>query len=192
MGGQNNIGYPGWEAGQEISTEEEYEQATEWLANKLLAECTPEHLAVIAAQHMIFVDTLKATQESLTITNDSLKRSCDTAYQLTQAQLGISEELRKERTSFAISMAQLAVTAYKKHSRMPRSEGGKARHRETSALKVEALSNWEETGAKYSSRAAFARQNCRRYSVTKETLQRWIAGYEKVKKHIQLAGYTPS
>lgn len=182
MDGHGDASYSGWEAGQEITSEEEYQRATHWLANQLLKECTPEHLAVIAAQHMIYVDSLKASNGSLNAENESLNRSQHVALQLAQVKREIMEELRKDIVPFGTYVAKLVVAGYQKHSKIPRSEGGKARHRETNASKVEALKDWETNQANYSSRSAFARANRLKYSVTEETLKRWIADYEKAKR----------
>lgn len=183
MDGQDDASYSGWEAGQEITSEEEYQRATHWLANQLLKECTPEHLAVIAAQHMIYVDSLKASNDSLIAANESLSRSQGVALQLAQVKSEVMEELRKDLVPFGTYVAKLVVAGYQKHLKIPRSEGGKARHRETNASKAEALKDWEANQANYSSRSAFARTNCRKYNVTDETLKRWIADYEKAKRH---------
>lgn len=189
MDGHGDASYSGWEAGQEITSEEEYLRATHWLANQLLKECTPEHLAVIAAQHMIYVDSLKASNgslkainDSLNAENESLNRSQDVVLQLAQIKSEIMEELRKDFVPFGTYVAKLVVAGYQKHSKIPRSEGGKARHRETNASKAEALKDWEANQANYSSRAAFARANRLKYSVTEETLKRWIADYEKARR----------
>lgn len=50
-----------------------------------------------------------------------------------------------------------------------------ARHQETNQSKRKAVADWKTNSAKYSSKAAFARANHRRYSVTERTLNKWIS-----------------
>lgn len=171
-----------WSPGVRVITEEEYDRFTNKLALELLATCSPEHLAVIAAQHMIYVDELKAAQGEIIEISNSLKRSGDAAFQLAQLQGQIAEQLRKERVPFGVLVAQHVAAAFQHRSKIPRSEGGKARHKESTAIKPTALKDWDDNRTKYSSRTAFARMNCRKYSITQETLLRWIADYEKAKK----------
>lgn len=52
-----------WSPGVRVNSAEEYERFTDQLARELLATCTPEHLAVIAAQHMMYADELKCVPE---------------------------------------------------------------------------------------------------------------------------------
>lgn len=172
MDRQSDSGYPGWVAGQEISSEEEYRRATNWLADKLLAECAPEHLAVIAAQHMIYVDSLKSSNEALLGANEELKRLVEAAGH----EVRLEQARRLAVRDAAVSAAITATNALKKHAR---SKGGKARHEDTENCKGPALLDWTTNKSKYSSRAAFCRQNCKKYSVEAETLSRWIAAYER-------------
>lgn len=182
MDGQGDTGYSGWEAGQEFASEEEYQRATHWLANKLLSECSLGELAVVAAQHMIYADTLEASNGSLKAHIESLNRSYDLAFRLAQMERGIAEELRGSVVSISASVAKQVIAAHQKREKNLRSKGGKARHKDSTASKAPALNDWELNGANYSSRAAFARQNFRKYSVVESTLKNWIAEYEKDKK----------
>ncbi|MBD9672994.1 hypothetical protein IB275_20610 [Pseudomonas sp. PDM21] len=52
-----------WSPGVRVTSAEEYDRFTDQLAGELLATCTPEHLAVIAAQHMMYADELKCVLE---------------------------------------------------------------------------------------------------------------------------------
>jgi hypothetical protein len=182
MDGQGDTGYSGWEAGQEFVSEEEYQRATQWLANKLLRECSREELAVIAAQHVIYADTLKASSDSMKVHIDSLRRDYDVAVQLAQLKGEIAEGLQDSVVSISVSVAKQVIAAYQKREKNLRSKGGKARHKDSTASKAPALNDWEMNGANYSSRAAFARQNFRKYSVVESTLYRWVREYEEAKK----------
>ncbi len=53
-----------WEPGVEINSEAEYITMTQHLAKDLLSDHTPEQLAIIAAQHIIYTDMLKRTKEA--------------------------------------------------------------------------------------------------------------------------------
>lgn len=58
------VARPGkWSPGVRALSAEEYERFTNQLAQELLATCSLEHLAVIAAQHMIYADELKCVLE---------------------------------------------------------------------------------------------------------------------------------
>ncbi|XOC01560.1 hypothetical protein ACMC9K_20655 [Pseudomonadota bacterium DY0742] len=48
-----------WSPGVRALSAEEYDRFTDQLARELLATCTSEHIAVIAAQHMIYADELQ-------------------------------------------------------------------------------------------------------------------------------------
>lgn len=52
-----------WSPGVRTLSADEYDRFTDQIARKLMATCTPEHLAVIAAQHMIYSDELKCLLE---------------------------------------------------------------------------------------------------------------------------------
>lgn len=52
-----------WTPGTRALSFDEFDQFTDQLALELLATCTPAHLAVVAAQHMIYADELKCELE---------------------------------------------------------------------------------------------------------------------------------
>lgn len=52
-----------WSPGVRALSTEEYDRFTDQLARELLATCPPEHIAVIAAQHMLYADELKCVLE---------------------------------------------------------------------------------------------------------------------------------
>ena len=52
-----------WNPGVRVQSAEEYDRYTDQLARELLAATTPNQLAVIAAQHMIYADELKCVLE---------------------------------------------------------------------------------------------------------------------------------
>ncbi|WP_323888001.1 hypothetical protein [Aeromonas caviae] len=52
-----------WSPGLRALSAEEYERFTEQLAQELLAAYTPDHISVIAAQHMIWADELECLLE---------------------------------------------------------------------------------------------------------------------------------
>ncbi len=133
MDGQNDNCYAGWEAGQDIASEEEYQQATSWLANKLLNEHTPGHLAVIAAQHMIYVDALLATKDELTRAHDAARQLIEAQREIIQAQRGLIrslEEIEDKRRGaivhFTAKFSMAALKAYRAHISDKRAEAVRA------------------------------------------------------------------
>lgn len=82
-----------WEPGMELSTEEEYHTATAWLAKELLRDNTPEQLAIIAAQHVIFADAIKARPKELEARPEAFKHSSDVPRGLSRS---TNEQLRRE------------------------------------------------------------------------------------------------
>lgn len=54
-----------WEPGVDVDSEENYDRFTEQLAQELLTDYAPEHIAVIAAQHIMYVDLLSRYIEEL-------------------------------------------------------------------------------------------------------------------------------
>lgn len=82
-----------WEPGMELSTEEEYHAATAWLAKELLRDNTPEQIAIIAAQHVIFADAIMARPKELEARPEVLKHSSDIPRGLSRS---TNEQLRRE------------------------------------------------------------------------------------------------
>ncbi|MCY1375374.1 hypothetical protein D9M69_627850 [compost metagenome] len=74
-----------------------------------------------------------------------------------------------------IKIAKEAVSAISRRSAI-------ARHKDTNRLKQKALIEWDATGASYSSRAAYARHNHKKYDVTERVFYGWIAEHEKAKR----------
>ena len=63
----------------------------------------------------------------------------------------------------------------------------KKRHEVTNNQRALALANWDENGAKYSSKTAFAELNHKQYDVKPVTLFRWITQHQKTQsKHSSL------
>lgn len=61
------------------------------------------------------------------------------------------------------------------------------RHEETNNQRGLALANWDENGAKYSSKTAFSERNHKLYDVKPVTLLRWITQHQKAQsKHSSL------
>lgn len=52
-----------WSPGVRVTSAEEYDRFTDQLARELLATCTLDSLAIIAAQHMMYADELKCVLE---------------------------------------------------------------------------------------------------------------------------------
>lgn len=93
-----------WEPGMELSTEDEYHTATAWLAKQLLRDNTPEQLAIIAAQHVIYVDAIKAGPKKLEARPEALTHSSDVPRGLSRS---TNEQLRRK----ALASEKLATEA---------------------------------------------------------------------------------
>jgi hypothetical protein len=109
-----------WELGMKLSTEtdKEYQAATARLAKELMRDYTPEQLAIITAQHVIYLD-------DLTNTNDSTKRAASTTAELVEIQRAQlqnaaleNEVLVKETVNF-IQIALNEKKAKTTRKRMP-------------------------------------------------------------------------
>ncbi len=104
-----------WAPGAEVLSAEEYDRFTEQLARELLATYTPEHIAVIAAQHMMYADELKLCAHEL---GCMLKENMNTPDKII--------EIARELTSkIATEVAMTAYKARRKHDDMKRANGVK-------------------------------------------------------------------
>lgn len=156
-----------WAPGIEVNSKEDYDRFTQQLAQELLSECTSEHIAVVAAQHMMLSDLLsRALAESRT--------QADAVDARLELQLARCDELTKNWAKYTTTV----LTAHKKKSW---GVGGKKRHAETTKMKELALAEWDAHGANVSSIAAFARARHKDFGVTERTLYEWIRDYRKTK-----------
>lgn len=137
-------------------TEAEYHESTERLANELLAEYTPQQIAIIAAQHMIYVDLLKASA-------DAAKAASVAKDQLFQVQeqrllLSIEESKKKLTPRQAAQFAKIAIRASESAEGRRRSD---LRHDKPggSREKRDAMRAAWASG-KYSSRDICAEEEC--------------------------------
>lgn len=95
-----------WSPGVRVQSAGEYDRYTDQLARELLATCTPEHMAVIAAQHMIYADELKCVLEE------------------NKADLGKSfEDTFEFLIQASAKAAMIAIEAKRKHSAEKRAAG---------------------------------------------------------------------
>ncbi|MDX2355000.1 MAG: hypothetical protein ACKVLM_04750 [Pseudomonadales bacterium] len=117
-----------WSPGVRVKSAEEYDRYADHLARELLATCTPEHMAVIAAQHMIYSDELKCLLEEDKADLDKVFKSF---FEITV------------QTSTMTAMT--AVEAYRKHSAEKRAAGVRARKEDVMALAREiAAEKWRK------------------------------------------------
>lgn len=93
-----------------FDTKAEYHESTERLANELLAEYTPQQIAIIAAQHIIYVDFLKASADA----TEAASVAKDQLFQVQEQRLLLSiEECAKRLTvEVAAKYAYLATRAF--------------------------------------------------------------------------------
>lgn len=153
-----------WKPGVEINSEAEYIAMSNLLAKDLLNDNTPEQLALITAQHLIYVDQLSRTNMAVkkldsSITNDE-----------------------------AAMIYWPMIQAYKKNNAL---KGANARHKKSTELKIKLMAEWEALHDKdgqldkkygYSSRADFSRIISSREGMKERTLYNWITEHERSKK----------
>lgn len=117
-----------WSSGLKVISAEEYDRFTDQLARELMATCTPEHIAVIAAQHMIYVDELKCALEG--------KKS-----ELSET----VEAVRSVATKVAIQTTMITLRAWRQHIAQKRADGVRARKKDVMALAQHiAAEQWRE------------------------------------------------
>lgn len=165
----------------EISSEAQYHEVTERLAKELLQAHTPEQLAVIAAQHLIYVDTLKQCEAKTP--RLGLVRTKSRVIQMTEEDLqstlaSVTARLTADFTEQTTKIVGFALKSYRKHAW---GKGGKAKNAETEIQKRKLLAEWDATSKNYSSQAAFIRHVGRREGVKERTLGDWIRGHKKTK-----------
>ena len=92
-----------------MASEEEAQAACAKLAGELLSAYTPEQLALIAAQHMIYVNALQQTSEAISKLNETRK-------ELTEAQGESLQRLQFEHQFLVKNTAKIIRLALNEHS----------------------------------------------------------------------------
>ena len=173
-----------WQPGMEITSESQYYELTEQLARSLLSENTPKELAVIAAQHLIYVDVLRQNKDEPTRGFVSKRNR---PIKTTQAELesflsGITKELASALSKGISKHAKSAGDARLKASSK---EANDVRHEANRSRNEKAMSQWdawEERNPKGKKVAStFAKKYCSKYGVTPTTMSRWITVHENKK-----------
>jgi len=172
-------------------SEAQYHDATERRARKLLQEHTPVELAVIAAQHMIFIDEVKhSSAKKRTVSEEprlGMIRPKHSMIQMTEAEFRRTLEtlalrLKVDFVQETTKIVTLATKQRMKHSSKTANDARHEANRKRLAKAVEEWVAWEErspNGNKVIDR--FAKQYCTKYAVTKDVLRKWISDYEKKK-----------
>lgn len=175
-----------WEPGVEINSEAEYIAMTQHLAKGLLSDNTPEQLAVIAAQHLIYADQLK-------MLNTTVAEAAHASEGLVQQQKKQSDALI-DRLRLSISTqeaAKICTTVLKAHKKHNAVKGAKARHKDSAELKIILLAEWDalhdEHGKLdkkhgYKGRSDFSRIISKREGIIERTLYNWLTEHERAKK----------
>lgn len=161
-----------WEPGVDVDSEEEYNKFAEQLAQELLSDCVPEHIAMIAAQHMMYADILS---QSLA----ELRKLRHESSALDTLKIELSEARYDDLARKQAQHVEMALSTYRKKTWGP---VAKARHAETNRQKTIALTEWDANGANISSMAAFARSRHKDFGVTERTLYGWIRDHRKASK----------
>lgn len=141
-----------WSPGVRVISEEEYDRFTNKLALELLATCSPEHLAVIAAQQMMYADELKhLLEENKSGQTDAIK-IIETVEKIIEKSL-----LHAQKSSIQTGM--IVLSSYRAHISKKRADGVKKNKEEVIALAQEiAEARWREDCAHKVRKGAMAKQ----------------------------------
>ena len=162
----------------EITSTEHYNALVDGLAQRLLRDSSPDQLAVIAAQHLIYADTLS---ESLV----SIKENMRAANELIARQREIIDLLTIEsRSKLTVGQtARMARIILDAKDKQRARKAALASHKENHASKAKALADWDANGTMFSSRRAFAERCHTQYGVTSsDTVYRWLLKHRPEKK----------
>ena len=162
-------------------TEAEYHESTERLANELLAEYTPLQIAIIAAQHMIYVDVLQEGVDSRQSLIETLSMLNDSRNQHIEA-LQCENEQKISTKNFQ----EIAKILWKKAKGLNPSKGGIARHRndpkaQEKSFIFECWQAWKRDPRTYKTKAAFARamlEKCEHLESNK-VIEGWCREWEQ-------------
>ncbi|MGP3792521.1 hypothetical protein [Pseudomonas sp. B392_1p] len=137
-----------WEPGMEVSSEAQYHEVTERLARELLQAYTPEQLAVITAQHLIYVDGLKSG-------SGKAKESIQRANEIIQAKnVQIQHEILKNEdlSRNTARISKIVLEAWKNKTTKKRMSGLDQFNEDKSAAieraQVIAKQQWQADAAK--------------------------------------------
>ncbi|MBV2133358.1 hypothetical protein KRX52_11190 [Pseudomonas sp. MAP12] len=157
-----------WEPGMEIASEKEYQEATNHLAKELLRDYTPEQLAVIAAQHVIYVDALSSG-------NTAAKEAIQIQKKLLQREALKTEIMIK-------NVAKIAKIVLNAKNKQRAKKGGDAKGALENKLKTKVLSDWEKIRKTNNNVQDFAKNRCEKYCKAQTTIASWVYGYEHEKR----------
>lgn len=157
-----------WSPGVRVTSAKEYDRFTDQLARELLATCTPEHIAVIAAQHMMYADELKC----LLSEERAISRMSAVAAKIISAETATAVTAAMEEAS--ARAVKLVASEIGRHA-------AKAKHKPGEQQKAKALADWDEYEPKARHQAHFARNRYKDFGVTERTLIKWIGKHEASK-----------
>lgn len=147
-----------WKPGMKITSENEYQALTEELAKTLLRESTPEHLAEIAAQHLIYIDALELQA--------AVHKK---AFQL---EIATSDRLM-DRTA---QLLKAGADTYRKHASKV---ANSARYMMNRKRKKMALAAWDADPS--TNKSEYADKHHAKYFVTQLTMYRWLQQHKNSK-----------
>lgn len=145
---------------------------TDELTQELLRDHTPEQLAVIAAQHMIYVSELKAKLGAL----ETLTQSQSELIQKLDLQLLTEVSKNGVLTRDAVQFAKNAIDAYPKHVSKIATDN---RHKANRERRADALKKWDASALTNASE--FARRHHQEYGVTERVMCAWISKHKSQK-----------
>lgn len=168
------------------NTEAEYHESTSRLAKELLAKYTPEEIANIAAQHMIYVDLLLERADSQ---QKHLEATKDLTEMLTSKDRQIEalrdDSSKKVTIQEAGMLAWIALDAWRRRNAKM---GQKAQITKDTNGKQKSKANvkdwwtrWQQDPDMYKSKAAFARAMLDKYPnlTNQATIENWCDKWKK-------------
>lgn len=169
-----------WSLEGSPNSAEEYGLKAQKIARRLLAENTPEELALIAAQNIILVDELKAGKAAVA---DCLQARNEQVRLLEGVRLDQEVQLLHERERSKLllqEVASLLKAAVGARGKGLSKKANDIRHEATRKRTAKAMAEWDASGLK--NKSEFARRSAAKYGVTFDVMCRWIRAHEKAKR----------
>lgn len=161
-----------WKFGKEITSEEEYRKQSRALAEELQRIYTPEQVAEIAAQHMLYVDVLNrepATDRGFHSSNDHYRSLAER-----NNLLSLKFQTLVSNTASIITLG--VEGALQRGSK----KANDVNHKANRDRKAEAMQDWDKSGL--TNMSEFARRNHITFGVTERVLCKWLSDHEKAKR----------
>lgn len=164
-----------WTKGMDINSEEEFKRASISLAETLLRDYSFNEIATIASTHIIYLDYLERSQDSLIKHSDAIEKiAAQQAKQIEGLIARHQAENGADKTLFTIPLvAKISRSILKAHGKKVSSKAASVRHSKNNEAAKKAAQEWIDNKSKYKNRSKFAAERCDSYYVDAQTLYRW-------------------